>query len=712
MSGYNSNGGWAFQGQDDKDRNLQPRTAAYDFIPNNSYYSGPAAPLDGNSRLNPNPGPYIPPQRRQQMDPIVRPESSISNISFATQLPNAPFTPFQQSLRTATGAGPGYGQNWSYNGSYNGGSTIPSLGAGLSNVRMSGGDIGGYRSLPSVNEGSERGSRSGTEKGEQPARNDSFALAVNANIEPRRLVNLIMSGATEDPYDRTLNRYDHSDRMPAPSLGPARFQDTKMFSTADTSSPDTSLAHSTQPQTSWLLTPKPVPDWLDLAIRGECKPNLDEAYEALPLLELGRQIAPSKAGVIRIKDIPYATTRQEMTAFVGRNAQILRQPQGSPYHAVHIMMERETGKTMDCFIEFASPNEAAYVARQFARRVEAGRPPKVGDREVEVVYSSQDELLSELFPRAKHTRFSGGQPVIDKAPRKYYADVDADGFKCFVHPEECIMLIKFANMSDRAPFASKSPCRVYEHWITTLVKFPWYALDYITIKERRRMFDCTVELLRILVEHLRRSNGRYSPLEPTPAILQELVVAALTCPGFSEKQKHSIVFQMSQHGYKSMADGHSVNVRLGGHHELCSTWPFASLGVIPGTDRNLLLFFAGLFRKATATSPEKSGSLASRMTSQNAGIDKPMGNLKIKYPGNSDEMSLSDVAKLEYGYVENMLKAVLPLPPAPTGSGSGSGSGSGGHGSSFDFGGAGGYGSGPGSNASTARSARSGRTLN
>lgn len=269
------------------------------------------------------------------------------------------------------------------------------------------------------------------------------------------------------------------------------------------------------------------------------------------------------------------------------------------------MMERESGKTMDCFIEFGTAGEAAHVARSFARRVEQGRPPKVSDREVTVVYSSQDELMELLFPRAKHTRWSGGQPVIDKSVRKYYAHEDAAGFQGFMFTEEIVMLTKHAQLSERvspssslyfqyeantlqSPFASKSPCRVYEHMITTLYKYPWYAVQYISVKERRAIYDCVTSLLRILIEQLRRSNGRYNPLEPSVATLQELAVAALTCPGFSEKQKATIIQQLISHGYKEIAMGHGIGVRLGGHQEFSIFWPFASLGVIPGTDRNVL----------------------------------------------------------------------------------------------------------------------------
>jgi hypothetical protein len=152
---------------------------------------------------------------------------------------------------------------------------------------------------------------------------------------------------------------------------------------------------------------------------------------------------------LRIKDIPYTATRAEIVAFMGGKAQIARQPDGSPWHAVHIIMERETGKTMDCFIELTSEAEATYQCDQFRRRAEAGRPPRVGERVVQVILSSQDELLSELFPRAKHVHWNNGSPIIDTEPKFYYEGIQAAGFQGFLHPEEFFTMARHAETNDR-----------------------------------------------------------------------------------------------------------------------------------------------------------------------------------------------------------------------------------------------------------------------
>lgn len=212
-------------------------------------------------------------------------------------------------------------------------------------------------------------------------RNDSRLGRRQEEGRSRELAIMITKGQCEDPFDHAMRRLTEHPKLANPTLGPARFKDSKVFATlGEADDPNAAASSAVQPQMQAVVPAekkmKMRPDWLDLAMQGLMVPSIEEAFDALPLGELCRNKTSNLAGVVRIKDIPYGTTRQEMTAFIGRNAQILRQPEGSPYHAVHILMERESGKTMDCFIEVTNPKEAAWVARQFGRRVEQKRPPK------------------------------------------------------------------------------------------------------------------------------------------------------------------------------------------------------------------------------------------------------------------------------------------------------------------------------------------------
>lgn len=49
---------------------------------------------------------------------------------------------------------------------------------------------------------------------------------------------------------------------------------------------------------------------------------------------------------LTISQIPYSLTKQEVLGFLGRNAKIVTPDLGVP---IHIIMDRSTGKTMDCY---------------------------------------------------------------------------------------------------------------------------------------------------------------------------------------------------------------------------------------------------------------------------------------------------------------------------------------------------------------------------
>lgn len=414
--------------------------------------------LNENSTFDAGAARYQVPQRRNN-EPFPRPDSSLSNGTFATQADHSLTThdrsdselngrSLYETIRGQRCYQMPYMQNTN-------GALANTLDNRLSRMNVNGDEfkMPAGRALPAISEANSNGHQNGHVNGNRTSdrsRNDSL-VSVGHTPSAFVLAQTIKAGLTEDPYDRTLNRLDTPAKLHNPTLGPARFKDSKMFSTIDDIDSSSSEAPSAN-NTSYAIARAAafyIPDWLQLALEGNMVPTLEEAFDALPLMELCRTVSASSAGVVRIKDIPYGTTRQEMIAFVGRNAQIMRQPEGSPYHAVHILMERESGKTMDCFLEVTNANEAAWVVRQFAKRVEQHRPPKVGDRVVEVLYSSQDELMAELFPRAKHVRWSHGKPSVDKAPRKYYENQEAAGFQGFLHPEELVAMGKHANLSDR-----------------------------------------------------------------------------------------------------------------------------------------------------------------------------------------------------------------------------------------------------------------------
>lgn len=112
-------------------------------------------------------------------------------------------------------------------------------------------------------------------------------------------------------------------------------------------------------------------------------------------------------------------------------------------------MDRATGKTMDCYVEFFSTADAIAVVDRMNSR---GRPIKLGhtpvDRVVSVEMSSQEALMKELFPRAKNVNWPNGKPEIYESDEPYNT-----GFKCFITGEELVMLVKHAEQPHRVSFS-------------------------------------------------------------------------------------------------------------------------------------------------------------------------------------------------------------------------------------------------------------------
>jgi len=124
--------------------------------------------------------------------------------------------------------------------------------------------------------------------------------------------------------------------------------------------------------------------------------------------------------------------------------------------------------------------------------------------------------------------------------------------------------------------------RVYESWISTLHKYPWFAHEHVNMTERRLMYDATLAIVRSLVNFLRRVGEQHvEQSKPTNGTLQELAVAVLTCPGFSEQQKATIVTCMQQGGFGRYASARGMNLKFGGNSPIAGHWPFKVLARDP-----------------------------------------------------------------------------------------------------------------------------------
>lgn len=114
-------------------------------------------------------------------------------------------------------------------------------------------------------------------------------------------------------------------------------------------------------------------------------------------------------------------------------------PRGTGSYAIHIIMERATAKSNDCFVEFETFDAAAAEAD----RLQSGRR-LVGHRRARIELSCQEALMDELFPRAKCVTWIGCEPDVRENKDEYLS-----GFQGFVTGEEMHATARIAQNPQR-----------------------------------------------------------------------------------------------------------------------------------------------------------------------------------------------------------------------------------------------------------------------
>lgn len=95
-------------------------------------------------------------------------------------------------------------------------------------------------------------------------------------------------------------------------------------------------------------------------------------------------------------------------------------------------------------MEFMTQGDAEAAVTRINRTYENGRIPRLGSRHVDVEVSSQDELLKDLFPRAKQIVWKNGVPHLGPNDDPY-----STGFQGFFTHEEIFLLIRHAENPQR-----------------------------------------------------------------------------------------------------------------------------------------------------------------------------------------------------------------------------------------------------------------------
>lgn len=131
--------------------------------------------------------------------------------------------------------------------------------------------------------------------------------------------------------------------------------------------------------------------------------------------------------------VPFEIGRNEVFAFLGRNSRLLH----DNMEPIHIIMCRVTGKTLDIFVEVQTPADANRAVERHLDNCAAGRPSKLGDRQVDLQVSDQAELMRVLFPKAHAVEWVGNVPAIPERLASPYQT-----FRGFLSEEELTMMVK------------------------------------------------------------------------------------------------------------------------------------------------------------------------------------------------------------------------------------------------------------------------------
>ncbi|KAK0633737.1 hypothetical protein B0T14DRAFT_442956 [Immersiella caudata] len=319
--------------------------------------------------------------------------------------------------------------------------------------------------------------------------------------------------------------------------------------------------------------------------------------ENFPFIHIYSQARPVEYGVVKIKNIPYGVIRPEILAMIGRNAKLPKDIE----EPVHIIMEKNTSKTQDAYVEFATLDDATKAVERYQDLVQNRRQPRLEDRPIKMVVSSQEELVKDIFPFAHGISWRGATPVLKKP-------VEGDclsTFKGFVTAEEMALLLRFVEAPQRSPFAKNCPQRPFECMISTLKKFPWFCPELVTVMQRHLLYNSTLRLAEMLRKSL--DHPKHDPHDPklNEHLMRRLFQAAMLCPGFSIVQKDNIALacELKRTTSLNMFNIPSYADSWAHQHTLCPK---------PGIPVDVLEYYIALIREETTLSAHQNLSEEAR----------------------------------------------------------------------------------------------------
>lgn len=111
-------------------------------------------------------------------------------------------------------------------------------------------------------------------------------------------------------------------------------------------------------------------------------------------------------------------------------------------------MDRTSGRTLGCYVEFQSERDAREVLRRIRKVSDSGFGPRMGRSTIDITLSSQNALLKAVFPKAWGVEWVNGWPRAGSS-RDQGSSIRFDGF---LSNEELTFLVRFANQAERVSY--------------------------------------------------------------------------------------------------------------------------------------------------------------------------------------------------------------------------------------------------------------------
>ncbi|KAK6526663.1 hypothetical protein TWF281_009867 [Arthrobotrys megalospora] len=302
--------------------------------------------------------------------------------------------------------------------------------------------------------------------------------------------------------------------------------------------------------------------------------SFEDALNHIPLEELGKQaiivhepgLLPQGKGcswnLVKIENIPYNLDDDMLFEFLGKAPGLIPEE----YGGIHIIMDRTTGKTMDCFLEFPTVTGAE---RFIQRRCNNNRRCILGGRHISLELVRQGELMRWLFPKVRGAMWGDdGDLVVGEW-------TGLNTLTEIISREELVMILGHARTPHRSPFSRKCLQRPYESLMSVVTKFPWKETDVYTLKQRDLIFQAAFEAGELLKRQILR--GKAGP-NIDLKLLRRLCRTISFCPGFTYRQKLTFLDAMGI----TTTECFAILGDLGISHPLATQ--FQALTVRPGAD--------------------------------------------------------------------------------------------------------------------------------